>query len=362
MKKNMTATITRTIRIVFFSILIILESIIYLIPILTLCLIPNFVITIIWYLPSIYQLYSYIFIKKKLNLRIRIYLFLFSPLIIIMYIPLCFIIFIGYSINIILIRRLMTVFLRPEYPIYSFSLTASLIYLIYQYYFDNEDSSLLLKDSIIIEIIITIIQFIKNCWNFNSIKISKKIQKYKINIFEIIFYKLIKFFDLVAIFLFLIIIIIFWIIFSLIVLIIYCCFSLPIRSFHDQLEEFLMEHEITIFLKILIFLIFFPIFYLIGVIYSFFMIIISFIFLWIIETIIEVTSTVIEIYNENGFNHVIDYFRIIIIKLILYVDNVIGIGLEALIYSWFEIYIYDCDDYVLQKANVIMKILELSSL
>lgn len=362
-------TITKLIRIIFFSIFVIIDSIIYFIPIFTLCLIPNFVITIIWYLPSIYQLYSFIFTKKKVDLRIKIYLFLLSPLIIILYIPLCIIIFIGYSINITLIRRLITIFLRPEYPISSFSSTVSLIYLIYQYFYDdeeeNDENAISLKESIIIETFIQIIKFIKECWNFNSIKISKKIQKYKIKIFEITFYKLINFIDFFTIIIFLIIIIIFWIIFSLIELIIYCCFSLPIQALHDQLEEFLMGHESTlstIFLKVLIFLIFFPIFYLIGVIYAFFIIFISYIFLWIIETIIEVSSTVIEVYNENGFHNVINYFRLIIIKLILYVDNDIGTGLEALIYNWFGIYIYDCDEYILQKANVVMKIFELSRL
>lgn len=357
-------TITKIIRIFFFSILIIFESIIYFIPIFILGLIPNFLITLIWYLPSLYQLYSFIFIKEKLKLRIRIYLIFFSPLIILLYIPLCIIIFIGYSINIILIRQLITIFLRPEYPIYSFSSTASLIYLIYQY-FNDDDTSLDLKDTLIFELFIQIIKFIKNFWNFNSIKISKKIQNYKLIIFEIIFYKIINFFDFIIIFLFLIMIIIFWLIFSSIVMIIYCCFSLPIQAFHDQLEEFLMNHEIflsTIFLNVLRFIIFFPIFYLIGVIYAFFIIIISYIFLWIIETIIEIFSTVIEIYDENGFYYVINYFKIIIFKLILYLDNAFGLGLEVLIYSWFEIYIYDYDDYVLQKANVVMKIFELCRL
>ncbi|PKY41154.1 hypothetical protein RhiirA4_454678 [Rhizophagus irregularis] len=60
-------------------------------------------------------------------------------------------------------------------------------------------------------------------------------------------------------------------------------------------------------------------------------------------------------YNENGFHNVMNYFRIIIIKLILYLENVIGVEFEVLIYSWFEIYIDDFDEYLLQKANAIMK-------
>src|SRR2546430_2726728 len=99
------------------SILILVDSILYFIPIFTLCLISNFVITLIWYFPSIYQLYSFIFAEKDFDLRIRIYSFIFSPLIIVLYIPFCVVVFIGYSIFLNLIYRLIIVLLRPEYSL-----------------------------------------------------------------------------------------------------------------------------------------------------------------------------------------------------------------------------------------------------
>ena len=120
---------------IYFPILIIIDTILYLIPIFTLCIIPNFIITLIWYLPSIYQLYFVT--EKEFDLRIRIYLFIFLSLIIVSYIQLCVIIFIGYGIFITLIYRLFIIFLRPEYPLYSLSLTAASICLIYQYFYNN---------------------------------------------------------------------------------------------------------------------------------------------------------------------------------------------------------------------------------
>src|SRR5436305_6112409 len=86
------------IRFVFFAILILLDFIIYFIPVLTLCLIPNLFTTLFWFFPSIYQTYSYIFTTRKYDLRIKIYLFLLSPIIIICYIPIFILLSIGYSI------------------------------------------------------------------------------------------------------------------------------------------------------------------------------------------------------------------------------------------------------------------------
>ena len=197
-------------KIIYFPILIIIDTILYLIPIFTLCIIPNFIITLIWYLPSICQLYSFIITEKEFDLRIRIYLFIFSPLIIVSYIQLCVIIFIGYGIFITLIYRLFLIFLRPEYPLYSLSLTAASICLIYQYFYNNSINPItineLLINSLLYEIFEQISQFIKNCWNFNKIKFSKKIQKiqkYKLFIIEFIFLKLIIFIDSITITLFL---------------------------------------------------------------------------------------------------------------------------------------------------------------
>src|SRR5438034_9666343 len=95
-------------------IIIILDFIIYFLPICLSVLIPNLFVTLILYFPSIYQLYSFVFTAKECDLRIRIYLFLFSPVIIILYIPCCIITFIGFVIFITLINPIITITRRPE--------------------------------------------------------------------------------------------------------------------------------------------------------------------------------------------------------------------------------------------------------
>ncbi len=121
------STLYLTQRIIFLLILIIIDFIIYFIPICILCLIPNFLITLFWFFPSIHQLYSLIFTKKECDLRIRIYLFSISPMIIILYVPICIGTYIGYSVLITLIFPLITVIRRPEYSFHSLSSAAALI-------------------------------------------------------------------------------------------------------------------------------------------------------------------------------------------------------------------------------------------
>ncbi len=189
------STLYLTQRIIFLLILIIIDFIIYFIPICILCLIPNFIITLIWFFPSIHQLYSFIFIIKECDLRIRIYLFLISPIIIILYIPICIGLYIGYSILITLISPLITVIQRPEYSFHSLSSVAALINL-------TQFSSVeLLTDSLILKPFKEVIYFTRNCWNFHSIKISEKILQYKSCLVEFIFLKFIYLFDLFIIFL-----------------------------------------------------------------------------------------------------------------------------------------------------------------
>src|SRR5436190_14942934 len=158
-------------RFICLLILITIDSIFYFIPIYILCLISNIITTLIWYFPSIYQLYSFIFTEKDFNLRLKIYLFVFSPVIIILYIPICVVIFIVYGIFVNFIYRLIIILLRPEYPIYSLSLTAELIHLIYQCNLEDDLDDELLDDSLILDVFKQSAQFMKNCWNFNSIKI-----------------------------------------------------------------------------------------------------------------------------------------------------------------------------------------------
>src|ERR1043165_5574849 len=114
---------------VLLLILVLIDFALYFIPICILCLIPNLLITLIWFVPSIYRLYSLIFAKKEWDLRIRISLFFVSPVIIVSFIPICIGTCIGYSIRITLIFPLMTVIQRPEYPFHSLSSTAAFIHL-----------------------------------------------------------------------------------------------------------------------------------------------------------------------------------------------------------------------------------------
>ena len=63
-----------------------------------------------------------------------------------------------------------------------------------------------------------------------------------------------------------------------------------------------------------------------------------------------IKNLIIDLYKYNGFNYIIDYFKIIIIKL--FVD--VGIELDGLFYFWFGFYIYDYDKYILVKAESII--------
>src|SRR5690242_18223139 len=99
--------ILNLVKLVFLVILILLDFT-HLLPIYVLSLIINLIITLIWYLPLIYQLYSFIFTTKEYDLRIKIYLFLSSPIIIALYVPLFIIYSVGYGIFFSLINPLIT--------------------------------------------------------------------------------------------------------------------------------------------------------------------------------------------------------------------------------------------------------------
>jgi hypothetical protein len=114
-------------------VILIFLDFIYLLPTYALGLAINFIITLIWYFPTIYQLYSFIFMAKEYYLRIRIYLLLFSPIVIISYIPYFLIYSIGYCIFISLINPLIAIIRRPEYPLYPLSSTAAIAHIIYNY-------------------------------------------------------------------------------------------------------------------------------------------------------------------------------------------------------------------------------------
>ena len=59
----------------------------------------------------------------------------------------------------------MTIIQRPEYPLYSISLTAAIVHKYLCNYHHIEE---LLMDSLILERTNEITYFVKKCWNFNS--------------------------------------------------------------------------------------------------------------------------------------------------------------------------------------------------
>src|SRR6266542_5386350 len=139
------------IKFIFLVFLIFLDFILYLLPTYILSLTLNVFITLIWYFPSIYQFYSFIFTAKEYDLRVRIYLLLFSPIIFILYIPFFIIYSIVYGIFFSLINPLITIMQRPEYPLYSLSLTAAIIHLIYKYILSDYSIKEILIDSLVLE-------------------------------------------------------------------------------------------------------------------------------------------------------------------------------------------------------------------
>ncbi len=181
---------------IFLLILVITDFILYFIPIFLSCLIPNFLITLIWFFPSIYQLYSFIFTIKECDIRIRIYLFFTSPIIILLYIPTCIVLYIGYIILITLICPFITIIQRPEYSFHSLSLVATALINLTQFTSDE-----VLIDSLISKPFNEVRCFTRNCWNFHSINISEKFLQYKSWVNEFIFFRLINLFDLFKLFL-----------------------------------------------------------------------------------------------------------------------------------------------------------------
>jgi hypothetical protein len=174
---------------------LILLDFIYLLPTYMFGLVINFIIMLIWYFPSIYQLYLFISTAKGYDLRIRIYLLFFSPIIIVLYILFFVIYYIGYSVFISLINPLITIIQRPEYPLYSISSTAAIACLFYKYKFGYSIKEFLLG-TIFSEKIDEITHFVKECWNFNSLNFQEKIKQSKSHIFESIFYTIINILDL----------------------------------------------------------------------------------------------------------------------------------------------------------------------
>lgn len=346
-------------------ILILLEFIIYFIPILVLCLIPNFFMALFWLFPSIYQLYSHIFAEKKCDLRIRIYLFLSSPIFIIFYVPSFILLSIGFSILITLVFPLLTIMTRPEYSFSSLSSIAAIFYLIY-HKFDYQ----ILEESPILKPFNDVINFTKFCFNLHSIKITEK--SYKSYIYEFIFSKIITLYDSIIIL----------IIYGLIILPYILIFALPLtiimeiimsmissiyttcKLYENNLNEFKncpnyilkFFHFITILCIPFIFLFWTMILVIYTILYK---------FIWI-TVVANAFLTIFSIYKNNGFHNVIISYLIIIIKIFLMLYNFIGdslsllcidIELDELIYICFGINIDEFGKDTLYKADNVINLL-----
>jgi len=218
----------KILRLICHVVLILLDFIIYSIPTCILILVPNLFTTFFWYLPSIYQFYSFIFTEKEYDLRIRIYSFLFSPLIIILYIPFCIMMLIGFNIFITLINPIIIVLQRSEYPFHSISLTAALLNHVHQYFGERSFNELLI-DSPILGTLKVSIDFMKSYWHFNSLKVTERIRFHESSISEFIISKLINLSDILTISLIFISIIIPFIIMIVMILIVIYLLYYPIN-------------------------------------------------------------------------------------------------------------------------------------
>jgi hypothetical protein len=316
----MNSIIKRFIAITILIIMIVIEFI-YLSPIYLLSLMINFIITLIWYFPSIYQFYSFIFTAKEYNLRIRIYLLILSPIIIILYIPMNVIYLIGYGIFLSLINPLMTIIQRPDYPLYTLSLTAAIAHLIYKYVIDYYNDEFL-TDVLILEKI-KFIYFVKKWWNFNSVKFLEKIEQTKSYGNELIFFKLVNILDIIAFFFIMIIPYIIRIIILILYVIILVLFAsffntiIPLCFFLDKYKYNL--HHIKLFYLFLISLnvMFIPIIFPL----TFIMFLPFYIVYFCFKMTTKLVYKSIELYKKNdGFYNVIDFFWVITIYSFLDTD------------------------------------------
>lgn len=304
------------IRFVSLAILIFLDFIIFLMPTYILSLIINFLIILIWYFPSLYQLYSFIFTTKEYDSKMRIYLLLISLIIIVLYIPFFTIYSIGYAIFFSLINPLITIIQRPGYPLYSLSPTAAIIHLIYKYIYNHSIEEFLL-DFLLLEKI----KEVKQHCHFHPLKFPEIIKQFK-SIFIIL--------DFFIIFLILIIIIIPDLIISTTILVIF--YSLML-SYDLSLKLLINNYKFSSsYIKFwyLLLLIFVPfsyitLFIILLIVYNLYGI------CWYFKVIARIFSKAIEIYyknDNNGFYDVIDFFWAIIIEPFLSNGN--------------EVYIYVC--------------------
>jgi hypothetical protein len=318
----MTSIIIKPIIFIITIILILLEFI-FLLPIYVLSLIVNFIITLIWLFPSIYQLYLFIFTAKEYSLRIRIYLLLLSPIIIILYIPIIVICFIGYGIFLSLVNPLMTFTQRPDYPLNSLSLTVANAHLIYKYIKRDYYVDEFLIDTLILEKIKEVIHFVKKCWNFNSAKFLEKIGQTKTHNCELIFIILIHILDLSIISTIFFIICIPYIIYIVIIILIittlasWCNTIGPPVLLFNRYRINSSYRKFFYFILLLLYTILFPFVFLL----LFIILIIPYTFYYYFRMIRKFVYKIIELYLiDDGFCNVMNFFWVSIIFPFIYMN------------------------------------------
>jgi hypothetical protein len=212
---------------------------------------------------------------------------------------------------------------RPGYPLYSLSLTAAIVYLIYQYKCDYYVDGYLI-DTLILEKIKEILHFVKKCWNFNSAKFLKKIEQTKSYNCELIFFTLIHVIhvlDLSIISSIFFVINIPYIIY-LAIIVLYISIVASLINTIDILSllyNFLYCSIWPDLSALLFYIILFPTIFLL----LFIILIPPYTFYCYFETIRGFVCKIIELYKkDDGFCNVMNFFWVLIIFPFLYlIDN-----------------------------------------
>ncbi|CAG8523859.1 14321_t:CDS:2 [Ambispora leptoticha] len=111
--------------------LILLDAALYILPILALCLIPNIFILLIWFPAFVGNVYRYIYFNKHIGSNLKFVVFLFSPVLIVLYLPVGVLVCVTYTIWIVLLGPIIEHSVRSEDHLYDISQTAALVYYLY---------------------------------------------------------------------------------------------------------------------------------------------------------------------------------------------------------------------------------------
>ncbi|CAG8644117.1 8551_t:CDS:1, partial [Ambispora gerdemannii] len=111
--------------------LILLDATLCVFPVLALCLIPNIFILLIWFPAFIRNVYRYIYFNKHIGPNLKFVVFLFSPVLIVLYLPVGISVCVIYTIWIVLLGPIIEHAARSEDHLYDLSQTAALVYYLY---------------------------------------------------------------------------------------------------------------------------------------------------------------------------------------------------------------------------------------